>query len=180
VKIAIFGGSFDPPHIGHESIARQALRELNIQQLVVVPNFLNPFKKQTFLNAKDRLALLKKVFLNDSNILVDDFEILQNEAVFSIQTVKYLKNKYNPSQIYLIIGTDNLEKLHLWHSFDELNNMVTFVVANRNGFLNKNYAKMQSLNVNVDISSTKLRDSLDLNFIPHIIKKDVKRFWQKK
>ncbi|OUR73930.1 nicotinate (nicotinamide) nucleotide adenylyltransferase [Arcobacter sp. 31_11_sub10_T18] len=180
MKIAIFGGSFDPPHIGHETIAMQAINELDIQQLIVVPNFLNPFKKQTFLSAKNRLTLLKKVFLNESNILVDDFEILQNEAVYSIQTVKYLQKKYNPSQIYLIIGTDNLEKLHLWHSFEELNNLVTFVVASRNGFLNKNYAKIQSLNVNVDISSTKLRDTLDINFIPHIIQEDVKKFWQKK
>ena len=61
-------------------------------------------------------------------------------------------------------------------NFDELNKTVTFDIANRNGFLNKNYAKMQTLNVDVDISSTKLRDTLDLNFIPHIIQEDVKHF----
>jgi len=179
VKIAIFGGSFDPPHIGHESIAIEALKQLDIDKLIVVPNFLNPFKKKTFLDAQKRLDLLKRVFSKESKIHVDDFEILQNEAVYSYLTVNHLLQKYSPSKIYLIIGTDNLEKLHLWHNYKELNNMVTFVVANRNGFLNKNYAKMQSLNVNVDISSSKLRDTLDLNFIPHIIKEDVKKIWQK-
>ena len=179
MKIAIFGGSFDPPHIGHEAIAKQALVQLDINELFVIPNFLNPFKKKTFLNGQNRLNLLKKVFQNESKIIVDDYEIIQNKAVYSIQTVNYLKKKYNPAQIYLIIGTDNLEKLHLWHNFEELNKTVTFVIANRNGFLNKNYAKMQTLNVDVDISSTKLRDTLDLNFNPHIIQEDVKHFWQK-
>jgi len=180
VKIAIFGGSFDPPHIGHESIATEALKQLDISKLIIVPNFLNPFKKKTFLDGKTRLDLLKKIFINQEKVQVDDFEILQNQAVYSYLTVNYIQKKYNPSKIYLIIGTDNIEKLHLWHKFEELNKRVTFVVANRSGFLNKNYAKMQSLNVNVDISSTKLRDTLDLDFIPHIIQEDVKKLWQKK
>jgi len=180
VKIAIFGGSFDPPHIGHESIAIEALKQLEINKLIVVPNFLNPFKEKTFLDGKNRLDLLEKVFIREKRIYVEDFEILQNKAVYSYLTVSHIQKKYNPSEIYLIIGTDNLEKLHLWHNFEELNNLVTFVVANRNGFLNKNYAKMLSLNVNVDISSTKLRDTLDLNFIPHVIQEDVKKLWQKK
>jgi len=180
LKIAIFGGSFDPPHIGHEQITKEVFQQLDIDILCVVPNFLNPFKKSTFLSAKNRFELLQKMFIHESKIKVMDFEILKNRAVYSIETVKYLQKKYNPSKIYLIIGADNLAKLHLWKSYEQLNDIVTFVTANRNGFLNENYAKIHTLNVDVDISSTKLRETLDLNFIPHTIKEDVKNIWQKK
>jgi nicotinate-nucleotide adenylyltransferase len=179
VKIAIFGGSFDPPHIGHEAIAKEALKQLNIDKLIVIPNFLNPFKKFTLLNAKNRLYLLQKLFKQEPKIDVCDFEVLQNKAVYSIQTVKDLKKRYNTSQIFLIIGADNLENLHLWHNYEELKNLVTFVTVTRSGYLNKNYDKIQTLNVEVKISSTKLRDNLDLNYIPNTIKNDVKILWQK-
>lgn len=180
MKIAIFGGSFDPPHIGHEAIVNVALKELDIDKLVIVPTFLNPFKKHSFLNAYDRLFLVQKLFKNNSIIDVSDYEIKQNKSVYSIQTVKYLKQLYKATQIYFIIGADNLEKLHLWHQFDELNSLVTFVVANRNGFLNTNYDNIRTLNVSMDTSSTNLRESLDLNYIPQTIKTDVKNIWQKK
>jgi len=179
VKIAIFGGSFDPPHIGHESIVTQALKELEIDKLVVVPTFLNPFKQNSFLNAKTRLILLQKLFKHNDKIKVSNFEILKDRAVYSIETVKYLKKLYNTDKIYLIIGTDNLKDLHLWNAIEELKTLVTFVVATRSGYLNENYGKIETLNVNVKISSTKLRGTLDLDFIPNIIKEDVKQLWQK-
>jgi len=180
VKIAIFGGSFDPPHIGHETIINEALKQLDIERLIVVPTFLNPFKSDSFLDAKKRFFLLKKLFKNRKNIEISDYEILKNRAVFAIETVKHLQQFYKTSKIYLIIGADNLEKLHLWHSFEELNSMVEFVIANRSGFLNDNYANIKTLNVNINISATNLRDTIDLNYIPQIIKKDVEEIWQNK
>lgn len=180
MKIAIFGGSFDPPHIGHESIVSEAIKQLDIDRLIVVPTFLNPFKKNSFLDAKTRFFLLEKLFNHQNNIAISDFEILKGRAVFSIETVKHLQQLYKPSKIYLIIGADNLEKLHLWRSFEELNSMVEFVIANRSGFLNDNYANIKTLNVNINISSTNLRDNRDLNYIPKIIKKDVEAIWQNK
>jgi len=180
VKIAIFGGSFDPPHIGHESIVNEAINQLDIDKLIVVPTFLNPFKKSSFLDAKERLFLLKKLFKDNRKIEVSDFEIKQNRAVYSIETIKYLQLLYKPDTIYLIIGTDNLEKLHLWHSFEELKTLVTFIVANRSGYLNENYDNIRTLKVNFDISSTNLREKLDLSYIPQTIKKDVNTLWQNK
>ena len=178
MRIAIFGGSFDPPHIGHESIINEALKELDIDKLIVVPTFLNPFKEYSHLNAQNRLFLLQKLFEENETVEINDSEILKNRAVFSIETVKYLQTIYNPSVIYLIIGADNLEKIHLWKNFEELQSIVKFVIVNRSGYLNKNYANIKTLNVDINISSTKLRDNLDLDFIPKKIQKDVKLLWQ--
>jgi nicotinate-nucleotide adenylyltransferase len=178
VKIAIYGGSFDPPHVGHEAIINKAFIQLDIDKLVIVPTFLNPFKTNSHLDAKQRLFLLQELYKDSNKISISDFEILKNRAVYSIETIKYLKNKYNTSKIYLIIGTDNLAKLPLWHGYEEIKKFVEVVVATRSGFLNENYGKMQTLNVDINISSTQLRDNLDLDFIPEKIKTIVKQIWQ--
>ncbi len=180
MKIAIFGGSFDPPHIGHEYIARQALKHLDINKVLVVPNFQNPFKNKTFLDGSERLELLKKLFESDKDIIVSDFEILKKRAVYAIETVRYLQELYNTSKIYFVIGSDNLDKLHLWHMFDELSELLTFICVTRASFLNDNYANIRTLKVDINISSSTLREKLDLHYIPDIIKKDVKLLWQKK
>ena len=180
MKIAIFGGSFDPPHIGHETIINEAVTQLDVNKLIVVPTFLNPFKNYSYLDADKRLFLLKKLFEKKDKIDISDFEILKNRTVFSIETIKHLQQLYKPSKIYFIIGADNLEKLHLWKEFDELKNIVEFVAVTRNGYLNENYDRIKTLNVDINISSTKLRDNLDLDFIPKKIQKDVKLIWQNK
>ena len=74
MKIAIFGGSFDPPHLGHEEVVKEALKELEIDKLIVVPTYLNPFKNESFLNANKRFLLLKKLFSKNKKIEVSDFE----------------------------------------------------------------------------------------------------------
>ncbi len=180
MNIAIFGGSFDPPHTGHEEIVNSALNTLNIDKLIVVPNFLNPFKNSSFIDAKNRFFLLQKLFKKNKNVEVIDFEISQNRSVYTIETVEYLLKSYKCENIYMIIGTDNLEKLHLWHEYKKLNSLVKFVVASRSGYLNQNYGNITTLDVNVEISSTNLRNNLDLQYIPKEIQNDVKKLWHNK
>ncbi|MGA1933569.1 nicotinate (nicotinamide) nucleotide adenylyltransferase [Arcobacter sp. YIC-464] len=173
MHLAIFGGSFDPVHIAHVKIVDEALKQLEIDKLIVVPTYLNPFKTNYHLEPKTRYELLKKIFQKNEKIEISDFEIDQNEAVPSIKTVNHLKNLYKPSKIYLIIGADNLKSLEKWYKFDELNSLVEFVVATRDGYKNDKLDSYKVLNVNIDISSSKLREEFDLNFIPYQIKDDI-------
>jgi len=173
VQLAIFGGSFDPVHIAHITIVEQALEELNINKIIVVPTYLNPFKTNYHLEPKLRYELLKKVFQKNKKVEVCDFEIKQNKAVPSIETVNYLKDLYKPSKIYLIIGADNLKSLEKWYKYEELNSLVEFVIATREGYEGNKLDSYKVLNVNINISSSKLRDEIDLNFIPYQIKDDI-------
>jgi len=173
VNIAVFGGSFDPVHIAHETIVTQAVKKLDIDKLFVIPTYLNPFKTSFNYEPKIRSDLLKKVFINNQKIKVCDYEIKQNRAVYSIETIKYLKSLYEPSKIYLIIGADNIEHLDKWHKIDELKSLVHFVIASRDGFINNTLAEFISLKIDINISSTKLRDKIDLDFIPIQIKEDI-------
>ena len=173
MQLAVFGGSFDRVRIAHEAIVNEAIKELNIDKLVVVPTYLNPFKSSYHLQPSIRKKLLKKVFLNNPKVEICDYEIKQNRAVYTIETIKYLKNLYKPSRIYLIIGADNMKNLDKWESIDELKSLVNFVVASRNGFIGNEFVKFQNLTIDIDISSTSLREQIDLNFIPKQIKEDI-------
>jgi nicotinate-nucleotide adenylyltransferase len=75
MNIAIFGGSFDPPHIGHEKIALKAIKKLDIDKLIVVPTYLNPFKSDSHLDADIRFSLIKRVFENEKKVKVSKYEV---------------------------------------------------------------------------------------------------------
>ena len=179
MRIAIFGGSFDPVHIAHEAIVKEALKSLNVEQVIVVPTYLSPFKKSFCYEPEQRAQLLKKVFFHNTNVTICDYEIKQNKTVFSIDTINYLKNLYNCSKIYFIIGEDNLKNLHKWHKIDEIQNLCEFVVASRNAFSNNKINNFKVLKININISSSNLRENIDLNFIPKQIKEDIMHLQRK-
>jgi len=167
MKIAVFGGSFDPPHIGHRRVVEEALKVLDIDQLFVIPTYLNPFKKSFFHDEKKRFVLVKQMFKDLDRVKVCDYEIDKKRAVPTYETVLYLKNKYDPDNIYLIIGADNLATLDKWYNYQSLKSMVDFVVATRDGIdIPDDFLK---LNVNEDISSTKIR-SKSLSKVEEIVK----------
>ncbi|ARR00209.1 nicotinate (nicotinamide) nucleotide adenylyltransferase [Campylobacter porcelli] len=177
MNIAIFGGSFDPPHFGHDMIVKSALNSLNIDKLIIIPTFLSPFKSKFSAPPLLRLEWCKDLWLNlDSKIIVSDYEIRQNKAVYTIDSVKYFKDKLNANKIYLIIGADQLENLHKWHKFDELDKIVSFVVASRDGIEIK--PNLQKLDINVKISSSKIKSKLDFDQIPNTILDSVKKFYK--
>ncbi len=176
MNVAIYGGSFDPPHIGHEEIIKQALQKLDIDVLFVVPTFLNPFKKTFLTPANLRLKWVEKLLLAYPKAKVLDFEVAQNRPVPTIETVQYIISKYKINKIYLIIGADNVASLEKWDSYEKLKKLVTFVVASREGF---NIPKeLQKLQINVTISSTLLRRELNPAYLPIMIAKEVEEYYK--
>ena len=173
MRIAIFGGSFDPLHIAHVAVVNSALDKLDIDKLIIVPTYLNPFKNSFYLDPVTRFELLKKVFYKFDNVEISDYEITQQKPSYSIDTVNYLKNLYKPSKIYLIIGEDNMENLEKWYKYDELKKLVEFVIASRAGFESKKANEFKCLDINIDISSTQLREKINLDYIPREIKDDI-------
>lgn len=156
MKLALYGGSFDPPHAGHVAVVQEALRVLPIDKLIIVPASRNPFKPSVVVDGAIRFGWLKEIFSSFEKVVISDFEIAHERSVYTIETVKH----YAPfcDELYLIIGADNLEKLSTWHDFDELNAMVHWVVAARDGIpIPEN---MIRLIVHVPISSTDFRSSI--------------------
>jgi len=174
--IALFGGSFDPPHIGHEAIVRAALKLEDVDKVVIMPTFLNPFKSSSHAPSELRLKWLKEIFASYEDVFVDDFEEQQKEKVSSITTVKHLLKKYK--KIYLIIGADNLALLNKWDRYEELEKLVTFTVAHRDKIeIPKNFL---DLYVDVNISSTKIRENLDISKLPKINANEISQYYKEK
>ncbi len=174
MKKAIFGGSFDPPHIGHLEIIKQVLTSLDIDKLIVVPAFLNPFKSKSFAPAELRLKWLKAMTKELENVEVSSFEIDQNRAVTSIETVKHIQN--DGDIIYLIIGADNLQSLSAWKNFEELDKLVTWVVATRNGISIPD--KYITLDVHQDISATELREQVNEAYLDKSIANEIITYYK--
>lgn len=174
MKIAIFGGSFDPPHKGHVKVVETALEQLDIEKLVIVPTYLNPFKSAFHTPAAQRLGWLQKLFSGNEKIEVSDFEVSQNRPVPTIETVHHFaQSSPNP---YLIIGADNLASLHKWYRFEELDAQVTWVVATREGITVP--PEYLTLEVDVDVSSTQLRERPDTEDLPPKIADDIMNYYK--
>ncbi|MDD3342708.1 MAG: nicotinate (nicotinamide) nucleotide adenylyltransferase [Sulfurospirillaceae bacterium] len=177
MKIALFGGSFDPPHKGHQKIAHQALELLDIDQLFIVPTFLNPFKKCSHAPSDLRKKWLEQLFGNCEKIKILSFESDSKRQVPTIETVLHIKKTYPVSKLYLIVGSDSFATLPQWTRYEELMTHVEVVVALRHKFESSKDLKI--LPINVNISSSKLREHLDETFIPKRIRQEVKEYYSK-
>jgi len=175
MKVAIFGGSFDPLHVGHQEIIEDALKSLNVDKLFIIPTFLNPFKDEFFAPAYLRISWLKKVFDKNRQIEIINYEVNQNKPVPTIETVKFLQKNYTIEKIYLIIGADNFANLSKWHEYEELSKLVEFVVAARDEIILPEGLK--KLAINVRISSSKLRSNMNSSFIPKPVAKEINEYY---
>ena len=169
MKVAIYGGSFDPPHLGHYNLVLKAIQDLEIDKLIVLPNFQNPWKEKTKFSPQKRFSLLQKLFSKFPKVEISSFEIDNGYPTKTIESVQYFSKLY--SKIYLIIGADNLAKLELWDDYQEIITKVEFVVAKRGNI--KIDKKYKIIDIDFEISSTDLRKSLDLEKIPSEIWEDI-------
>jgi len=172
--VALYGGSFDPLHIGHESIIK-ALRELDfIDKVIVMPTFLNPFKESFHAPAELRLQWLQKTFTSFDDVEISDFEVKKQRKVPSIESVKALQKKYK--KIYLVLGADNLNSLKEWYKFNELQKLVEFIIVTRDTIeVPQNFL---TLNVAVDVSSSALRRDLDISKLPTTCATEIVQYYK--
>ncbi|QSZ42645.1 nicotinate (nicotinamide) nucleotide adenylyltransferase [Sulfurimonas aquatica] len=156
---ALYGGSFDPPHIGHEAVVK-ALIDLDfLDEIILMPTYLNPFKAASCAPAKLRLGWLENIFSNYKKVRVSSFEVDMNKKVPTLKSVQHLLKNYE--KIYLVIGADNLKSLQEWYKYEELNKLVTFIVASRENIdIPKEFIK---INIDIDISSSELRKKIDIS-----------------
>jgi nicotinate-nucleotide adenylyltransferase len=173
-SIALFGGSFDPPHIGHKAIV-EALEKLEyIDKIIIMPTFLNPFKSSSHASAELRFKWLTQIFKDSQKVEIDKYEINQNRKVASIESVNYLLTKYK--KIYLVIGADNLETLKSWKNYEELSKKVTFIIATRDDIdISDKYI---SLYIEENISSSELRKNMQISKLPQECQEEIDKFYK--
>jgi nicotinate-nucleotide adenylyltransferase len=133
-RIGLFGGSFDPVHLGHLLVAQAAFEELGLARLFFIPAAQSPFKPgSTPAPPAMRLAMLRLVLAGETRYEIDDQEIFRGGISYTIDTVRSYVSRFPQTELFYLIGADHLAKLPEWREAVELARWVEFVVIPRPG-----------------------------------------------
>jgi nicotinate-nucleotide adenylyltransferase len=166
IKIGILGGSFDPAHKGHLEISKQAKKKFDLKNIIWAITKQNPFKGESKSNLRSRMQFAKKIINKNDYIKVKFYEekLGSNKT---IDLIKYLTKK-KQSEIYFIMGADNLINFHKWYKWKSIVKKCNILVFDRQGykakslksvtFNNTSSKNLTFINFNkVNISSSQLR-----------------------
>ena len=172
MRIAIYGGSFDPPHLGHVEAARAVLRELEPDKLLIIPAFQPPHKTLSAGSPapKERLRLTRLAFEGMERTEVSDIEIASGGRSYTVNTLEKLRDIYPDAELVLVMGTDMLLSFEQWRDFRRIFTMAelgTFIrnaedrqnVCNFAAYLRDTYYAMVSYvpHKPLEVSSTEIR-----------------------
>ena len=176
-KIALFGGTFDPIHLGHTTVAAEAATHISAEKIIFVPAKRSPLKG-FFPRAGDidRLKMIALAIADNNNFRVSDYELQKPEPSYTLETVRQFQGDYGgDTSIYWLIGADSIDELQLWYGIAELIDECNLAVMYRAGCEIPDFAKFEDIwgldrveklqrNVIktslVDISSTEIRNRL--------------------
>jgi len=190
-KIGVLGGSFDPVHLGHLSLAKDALVQGALDQVVFMPVHRQPFKLDARLSSdKDRLAMLREAIKEEPGLNVSDWEIHNMGVSYTYLTLRALKEQNKDAEIYFITGTDTFLKINIWKNASELLAENNFIVGHRPGYreqeliervdeLKQKYGvDIQVINnTRLDISATEIRKIIaGGGTISHLVPPGVERY----
>lgn len=171
MKIAILGGTFDPPHLGHLILADTVIRELNYDKVLFIPSKIPPHKNISGeVSNEDRLNMLKLSIEDDKRFSFDDYELKSEGISYTIKTLNYLYENYDiDGKIVLIIGADLIKDFHRWKEPEKISELANIVAVNREESDNLDKENIEKYNIKViiapriDISSTLIRERIKKN-----------------
>jgi nicotinate-nucleotide adenylyltransferase len=156
-KIGIFGGTFDPIHHGHLVLARDAIEQLQLDELLFIPAAISPHKlNRTPTPADARVEMLRAAIEGESRFCLNTLELKRPAPSYTIDTVEALRSGEPATQFVYLIGEDNVAQLSTWHRFAELSRMVQFAVLDRSGL--KTEHPFPIVRRHIDISATDIRN----------------------
>lgn len=168
-NIGLFGGSFNPIHLGHLALAQNALISLKLSSIIFIPTYVSPFKVGFVKPQKEHiLNMISLAIETEKKFILSDYEIKTEEISYTINTIKYFKTLIPMANFVLLLGADSFEKLDKWKDIDELITLVDVAVFNRGkAKINapKGVIDFKVIEGNtLDISSTNIRDRVKNNF----------------
>lgn len=136
IKIGIFGGTFNPPHIGHINIAISAYEQINLNKIIFIPTSKPLYKAipKNSANFNQRICMIKLAIENLFFAEINNMEIYNKKINYTFNTIKELrKNIYMNKNIkfYFIVGTDMFLDIHKWYRFSDLIKLISFIVFPR-------------------------------------------------
>ena len=175
-KTGVFGGSFDPVHLGHLGLAKDAITEAGLDKVIFVPAKLQPFKLDKKVTpGEDRLAMLKLAIEGIDKLEVSEYELNKDSVSYTYLTLRAMKEMLGDDvQMYFITGTDSFIKIEDWKNSEELLRNFSYIVGSRPEYkkdeLKECIEKVRNKygtevivinNTELDISSTEIRNRLE-------------------
>ena len=195
-KIGIFGGTFDPPHMGHLQCAEIAMRELGLSKVLFIPNKIPAYKisEHSVSDENDRLAMLQLLVENKEWARISDIELKREGNTYTSDTLRELRVLYPNDELVLIIGSDSLCSLKNWHEPEEVCRLSTIAVLKRNtdspdelsdcaGALENDYGAHIIIlnNPFFDVSSTYIREAIKSGYsVAQFIPENIVQYIQKR
>lgn len=186
MKIGLFGGTFDPIHIGHLLIMENCINQVNLDKIFILPNSNPPHKiRENKSDSRIRVEMVKKAIKDNPKIELNDYDFRDNNIHYTFQTIEYFKKSYPNDQIYFIMGEDSFMDLSTWKNYKKIlaNYLIVFKRYSDDG--KKIRKKIKSLkkygdkiylvdNMALDISSTMIRNFVKENkSIKYLVSKEV-------
>jgi nicotinate-nucleotide adenylyltransferase len=165
VRIGVFGGTFDPPHVGHLLLAADAREALQLDRLIFIPAGTQPFKLGTppVASGQDRLEMVRLAVADDANYAVDDAEINRRGLSYTVDTLEHLSERFKGAQLFLLMGQDALAGFPQWRNPERIRELATLAAMERSGTPGprSEVAAEGVVTVStrcVDVSSTEIRE----------------------
>ena len=176
-KIALFGGTFDPIHLGHTAVSAAAADHIGAEKIIFIPAKRSPLK-ESFPQAgdDDRFAMIALAIADNKRFQISDYELKKRQPSYTLETVRYFQAEFgNDASIYCLVGADTVDELPHWYRITELLDTCILCAMFRAGCKPPDFARfmenwgsqrIEKLMRNViktplvDISSTEIRNRL--------------------
>jgi nicotinate-nucleotide adenylyltransferase len=159
MRIGVFGGTFDPPHLGHLVVAQEVHHRLGLDRVLWVPAAIPPHKQdQQVTPGRLRLEMVRAAIAGDDRFEASDVELRREGPSWTVDTLRELVATRSVATLFLIVGADQLAEFDTWREPQEIRRLATVVGFARSGGVPAAEGDMQIVRVpRLDISSTDLR-----------------------
>ncbi len=135
MQIGLFGGTFNPVHLGHLKVAQEVKQRFDLDLIQIIPSAIPPHKKKEGMaDAADRLEMARFAFKEEDDFIISDVELRRKGPSYTIDTVRHFKS-FVPANtvLYLIMGVDAFLEIDTWMSFKDLFKSLSFIIISRPG-----------------------------------------------
>lgn len=142
-KAGLFGGTFDPVHLGHLRAAEEIREELSLNRIFFIPAAIPPHKDETHITpSRHRLEMLKLAVRENPHFEICDYELRKKSTSYTVDTLRYLNTTYPGSEFYFIVGNELFSEIETWKEYKELFKLSNFAVITRPGYRDECSAKL--------------------------------------
>lgn len=135
--IGVYGGTFDPIHLGHVQAASEVQRKLGMREVRMVLSATPPHRETPFLSAQKRFELLQLALKENSSLIADDIELERSGSSYMVDTLRLMRHQLPTTAIALILGIEAFNHLQSWYEWQELIELAHIVVTDRASFGNE-------------------------------------------